>query len=291
MSCLSVQNELLGLEEPSSPPAPVREHLAGCSACREWQRRLVQLERNVPLLPVPPSQGRVRLLRRLLRIDSEPAKPKASALTDSDEVVSTVDTPGPLQAAAPASGDGVGLRAPVPPVPASKRPLGIPRKARGYMAYGAAALAACLVVVIAWRGPRPALQMETEKSVVPVRLAPDPLLAQVVRCDLRLAEAQGLEQRLEALADLADDMDVEARPLVRLGAVDDLAELGRLYQKVVGGIVDGARALPRGERTRVLRPLADRLADTGKLARLPSMRLAARAGEQQLRALIGEKVR
>jgi hypothetical protein len=55
MNCIAVQRRLLEAENPDQPHADLRPHLAVCSACREWQRRLVQLERNMPLLPVPAS--------------------------------------------------------------------------------------------------------------------------------------------------------------------------------------------------------------------------------------------
>ncbi len=66
MNCDLLQRRLLTLEDPGRPPAEMREHLAGCSACRSWQLRLLDLERSVPLLPVPPSAGRDAFVGRLL---------------------------------------------------------------------------------------------------------------------------------------------------------------------------------------------------------------------------------
>src|SRR5207253_1093674 len=52
MNCEACQRRLLASEDPEAPAAEVRAHLAGCPACRRWQRQLLRLERHVPLLPV-----------------------------------------------------------------------------------------------------------------------------------------------------------------------------------------------------------------------------------------------
>jgi hypothetical protein len=44
----------------------VAEHLAQCAACREWQRELVRIERLVPHLTVPPSNGLEQCLQEVL---------------------------------------------------------------------------------------------------------------------------------------------------------------------------------------------------------------------------------
>lgn len=61
--CRNIQRRLLALSAPDDPPAAVREHLDGCADCREWQRRVVQVERNVGLIPVPPARGKDPFLR------------------------------------------------------------------------------------------------------------------------------------------------------------------------------------------------------------------------------------
>jgi hypothetical protein len=68
--CRSIQRRLLALSAPDDPPAAVREHLEGCADCREWQRRVVQVERGVGLLPVAPSQAGVAFLREFRAADT-----------------------------------------------------------------------------------------------------------------------------------------------------------------------------------------------------------------------------
>jgi hypothetical protein len=65
MKCSVAQTRMLELERPDRPTPALRAHLANCSACREWFHTFLQMERNVPLLPVPPSTGRESFLRHL----------------------------------------------------------------------------------------------------------------------------------------------------------------------------------------------------------------------------------
>jgi hypothetical protein len=66
VNCTVIQRRLLALEQPEQPPAEIKSHLAQCPSCRTWQRRLVQLERQVPLLPIPPSTTKEQFLQRIL---------------------------------------------------------------------------------------------------------------------------------------------------------------------------------------------------------------------------------
>ena len=75
MNCTTIQRRLLAAEQPDRPAAEVKSHLAECPACRAWHRRLVQLERHIPLLPVPPSEGKAELLHHLLRAGSRETLP------------------------------------------------------------------------------------------------------------------------------------------------------------------------------------------------------------------------
>jgi hypothetical protein len=52
------------MSEPHQPPAVVQAHLAECPACQELQRRLLQVERAVPCLPVPASLTQDEFLDR-----------------------------------------------------------------------------------------------------------------------------------------------------------------------------------------------------------------------------------
>lgn len=65
MSCKSVRRIMMEAERLEPPPAEVRPHLADCADCRAWLRNLSQVERQLPLLPVPATQGKEKLLLRL----------------------------------------------------------------------------------------------------------------------------------------------------------------------------------------------------------------------------------
>lgn len=65
MNCRLVQRRILETEDPARPPTEIETHLASCSACRDWQRRLLQIERHVPWLPVPASPVPADLVSRL----------------------------------------------------------------------------------------------------------------------------------------------------------------------------------------------------------------------------------
>jgi hypothetical protein len=65
MNCDRLRRVVLAAERPEPPPLEVRPHLSGCSSCRDWLRRLGTIERQMSLLPVPPSEGKERLLRQL----------------------------------------------------------------------------------------------------------------------------------------------------------------------------------------------------------------------------------
>jgi hypothetical protein len=79
MNCSRLQRRLLAMEKPSRPPADLQAHLTACSACREWQQRLVQLEREVQQVPVPPSTARSAFVQRLLAngANRQPAERKS----------------------------------------------------------------------------------------------------------------------------------------------------------------------------------------------------------------------
>ena len=66
MNCTVLQRRLLSCEQPEQPDADLKSHLVQCPSCLAWQRRLVRMERNIRLVPVPPSTTRAELLQRIL---------------------------------------------------------------------------------------------------------------------------------------------------------------------------------------------------------------------------------
>lgn len=69
MNCKHARNLLLRSARPDEPAADVRTHLTVCAACREWQQRLLVIERNVPKVPVPPSRTKVDFVKRITTLD------------------------------------------------------------------------------------------------------------------------------------------------------------------------------------------------------------------------------
>ncbi len=67
MNCDAAQRRLLSADRPDRLTDDVRRHLEGCSVCRHLSRRLVQAERQIALLPVPPSSTKDAFVRRFRR--------------------------------------------------------------------------------------------------------------------------------------------------------------------------------------------------------------------------------
>jgi hypothetical protein len=274
MNCELVQRRLLNLEDASHVPPDVRAHLASCGSCRDWRSHLVQLERHVPLLPVPVSRGKKRLLRRLLH----------SAENERRETAPALSTLASVLPALPASPD---------PAPA-RTSVTVPALASGL----AAALVLAVVGWWLWSGrvDAPATSTPNEKPAV------DPLLASLLQRDLRLAQANTPRERIEILADVADDLRGETRTLAQASALRELTALATLYHRVVNdGIVQQAKVLPPSQRRAVLNHIADRLARTATMIEQLAQRTeteyarplrtiaeTARKGNRQLSALLPE---
>jgi hypothetical protein len=261
MNCETCQRRLLATEDPKVPAAEVRAHLAGCPACQRWQRQLLRLERHVPLLPVPPSQARERLLGELL------------------------GQPVPAPAAVPLPPPS----APLPRKPWWRRPLVV----RVSGAAAAAVLIACGILL-------GRVLTRQEPPVAEAPLAEQDFVIRLVDCDTRLAETDSPSKRVQTLAELADALHRESDALRRAnGGEDELREVARLYARVIReGIVARARTLPRDERRQVLDPIVNRLARAEREARQQAARTthasapllqiadAARDGAHALREVV-----
>jgi hypothetical protein len=274
MNCQVVQRRLLGTENPALVPVELRDHLADCSSCQEWRSQLLLIERHVPLLPIPRSRGKARLLFRILQ-----AGEKAPTVAGDPDGGSPV----PRLALRP------GHR-----FPGWSR---VPHWARGVAA--AAAIVLCLLVGwLAFRAPPGSFTQPDGHS----RPAEDPLVAALLQCDLRLAKAASSRERLELLTELAQILQEASPTLVQADADADLESLARLYKQVVhDGILPQALGVPAAERRLVLRPVAERLSRTERMAerlgqRVPvacgkpllNMAAAAREGHLFLHSLLTE---
>jgi hypothetical protein len=67
MNCDAAQRRLLSGDRPDRAADDVRRHLDGCPACRLLGRRLAQIERQIAMLPVPPSSAKDAFVRRFSR--------------------------------------------------------------------------------------------------------------------------------------------------------------------------------------------------------------------------------
>jgi hypothetical protein len=261
MNCDTTRRQLLASLQPEKPSAEVRAHLALCPACRSLHRRLVQIERQLPLLPVPPSEARDALVQTILE---EPA--------------------------------------PVPePLPAPARPtVRLPWQAsRGSREGGRQKLALAFALTAA-------LVLIALTLLLWPQASPSPsgqgLLADLKKQrDERLRAARTPRQRVETLAQLADEVMGKARR--HSTDATELAQLARFYGELVReDLPQHALNLPTEERA-ALGQLAKRI-DThestasrlaARLKKAPptvidslnKIAAAARDGSAQLRALAG----
>jgi hypothetical protein len=269
MNCKDVRGHLLQAERPERPPAAVAEHLGQCSPCRQWHQRLVQLEQTVPLLPVPPTNAKAALLERI--VNGKTAPRGRSTAHKPSRVHAFFQSPA------------------LPP---------------------AVLAASLLVFACVWwllqAGPRERGPVAPRAvTMAPKPPPPDPLLADLMQHNVRLAKADSPQERIVELADMADRLHSTARTLAATADAEDLAKLTELYRKVVEeGVVAQAKSklaqLPRAERWKVLDPIAARLAKTQKEAQVMAVQAtrldainpwqdlasAARTGTSELRALL-----
>jgi hypothetical protein len=282
MKCSVLQRQLLELERPDHPPLELLTHIARCPACRAWQRHLLQLERQVRLLPVPASTTRDDFLQRLLVGTSAPA--------ENGE---------PARAAVP------------PPLPVPQRdtlPLRpsqtLGRRERGMrkVALATGLAAGLLLFVLGWSAWLLPTNLQDPRGNRPAPPS-DPLVAALVKHNLHLAATARPRERVETLAALANDLQSEMRSLARAGNPDDLKTLATLYEQVLSdGILKQANRLPRDQRQAVLKPIAGRLSlasneadqlagevDADRAESLRNMAKAARDVQRQLLELAKEE--
>lgn len=209
MNCTIIQRRLLGAEDPAHPPDEVQSHLAGCNGCREWQALLLQMEQQVPLLPVPPSEARAEFLRRLLHTP----------------VAGTVNGTGPpLQIRVP---DLVRQR--VAPGP---RPFRV--AVRHWMPIAGVA-AALLLLVLGWRELVTPRQAVVRTQMARAELGPDQLVGQLMGHHLRLARQDLPPQgRANELAAMLNDVE---RELAAVQSAPHSQEMGKVLEKLQSKLV------------------------------------------------------
>jgi hypothetical protein len=283
MKCQAVHSALLGSEKPDRLAADVVAHLQGCGPCRGWQRRLVHLERNVALLPAPSApKGKAAFIQQFLSAPIEtapvredvPVETPATVPVDSSTVIQTRKFDR-LAAALRSTLNAPRKTLNFVPAPARRRIAAVMAAALFFLAFGL------------W---------STSPTGVFAKRPADPLLAQVMKHDVRLAAAQSYRERLDALADLADVLQNDPRELIDAAGPEELATLARCYEKVVReGIVVQAHVWRKEDPAADLDAIAARLLkaaeDAERLARvrpqesaapLNQIARAARDGESKL---------
>ncbi len=262
MSCEATRRDLLSAERPDRPPPALRPHLAGCPACRDWLRQLVELEARVPQLPVPRSgAAKARFLQQL----REP----------------------PVVAES--------LRVVAPELPF------IPPKERGLRKLAVAlALAAAVVLFAVGLSLSPRQADESERIAYQAPTSPAEVWRR--RRDRGLELAQTPRQRVEVLAEFADGLLLEARQPGDLPTAERLEQLATVYSETVSSLLklakDYTQAGPPDERRALLPRLAgelgrtesefERLAAAAPEASSPHLHriaAAAREGDRGLRRL------
>jgi hypothetical protein len=260
MNCKNCQRRLLKAECPDDPEPTVVAHLRGCAACREWQRRLLQVEANVPRLPVPAARAPANFVARLLS-GPVPAAPSAPPRQGWNWRILAAGA----AAAVVLIGSGIWL--------GNELWLATQdgRDARQVQA--------------------PVRNIDRADTLVARLVRCDLQLARATTPRERVEVLADLADRLQeegrTLAQAAAHHEL-----------DRLASLyGKVIR---GAIVPRSRGVPAGERQRVLGPIVDRLARArqevedlakqapGSAGPLEVMAAAAREGEMRLRGLMRE---
>jgi hypothetical protein len=225
MNCTAFQKNLLASEHPDRLTARMTRHAAECAKCRLLHRRVVDLERQLPRIPTPPTTAGAALVHRLWA---------GEVTLPSEEPVSPLPTPAPLES----------------------RPAGWMRsmRERGLRKLAVAlTLAASLLIfaIVWWAWPHP----QPSRS-----FTLDPLAVRKAERDRLLAGARTPRERVQVLAALADNLQHEARDLARRAEGENLKLVARFYGELVReNLVAQARDLPPEQRQEVLQPVVENL--------------------------------
>jgi hypothetical protein len=237
MTCRSYQESLLKLDLPDQAPADLQAHLGGCEQCRELQRRLVLLQDSIKQLPLPAALSRLEFLQRFLSADAA-------------DLANGTLTGGATEPAAM-------------PLPARTVPDPAELKKPPWIWYTVMALAAAVgLAVVAIK----LLRHEEVEPAVTATAGLNPMIQRLVDCNRRLAHGAAAQTQVDALADMADDLFVEAQRHAR-GQPGEVKAMAALFEKVVkDGVLKSAAGLPPERRRTILTPIIDRLSRTAQEA-------------------------
>jgi hypothetical protein len=320
MNCPQCQRRLMCSEKPEFPDFAVAAHLAGCMTCRDFQRQLQMIEANVPRIPLPPSTAKDRLLH-LLQTPASPNSPLAPPVADAPGSPGSAGRVGGQDPKGEQQAFGA-LRLRLAMSALRSRLAGRWREA-GIGLAAAVVLVACGLWLGNHLAQAPAVDngyaSQQVQSDQPSRTKPPltnpfdgknskqapprgkTLMAKVMECDLKLAEAQTPADRVTALAELAAVLQKETTLLSKSAGTAELNKLAGLYKQVIqDGVVPRARELPMEQRKDVLSVVAVQLGEARREAEqlalstprsaeaLQTIAAAARDGDAQLRELMQE---
>lgn len=214
MKCHMFQRRLLGADSPDSPADDIQAHLDACASCREWQGWLIQMEKNVALLPVPRSNARADFVQRFL-LNSPTDDAHASRTRDAN------GTPVSYPLLSTHKDQGLQL-------------LGFTQQSARVWRYAAIGMAASLLLfLLGWWSLEPPQTSPRSPAVVQPSLPPDPLVASLMTRNLVLAKAKTAEERAEALAYMASDLRGVAGTLSPTSDMNELRkDLKQLHDRI-----------------------------------------------------------
>jgi hypothetical protein len=256
MNCDAIQHALFSLLRPDQPPAIVQTHLAQCPVCRACHERLLQMERQLPLLPVPPSNAKAKLLRQLREETGAPGA----------ETIPLHGWPGESR---------------------GERLWRLRERAKQKLALAAALAAALVLFAVGWAVWQHQLQTLATSETVSVETLATQLRTREPSLADDLARAATPKDRVEVLARAADRLLERAYLLQFSADREELATLAELYGDVLGqGLVSHANTLPPGQRATVLSPIVQKLQEVEREAEQRAERATNSANAASLRAIV-----
>jgi anti-sigma factor RsiW len=242
MKCAKIQSCLLAAERPDQISSEVKRHLAECASCRAAHQRLVEIERAIPQLAVPPSTRRAAFVAQFVQFAQ--------------------DTPTELPAVEP------------PPMVKLMRPT-TPVKERGLrkLAFAFALAASLAGVAVGLWALNPGRPIKVDHTAVyRIRLT-SRMNSKVTPRDRAETVLGVADEVLDDVRTLAQAKDVDS---------EKMADLAKYYRQLVGEeLKKHARDLPPdANRKLVLKDLEERLQQTeSEFTHLAATKGATRAAE------------
>jgi len=251
MNCQPVRNRILALSDPRRLPASLAQHVRDCAGCKEWLKTAQALEGALTRLPVPAGNEMARfgIIEQIKMLPAViPQVPIPARVAD----VPVLELP------------AIDIVVPPP----RETPAPVQRRQRRRLTFSASKMwpaglvaATLLIGVVAWYSLR-----SGPASVKPSSPA-DPLLDHLVQLNVELAGSRTPAERVQVLARVADELNVEMRGIARADASgDNMNALREMYQRVVRGLAEQAPLVERTQKEMVLSKVAASLTTASQKA-------------------------